>query len=79
MQAAVQLKPHPLNELRDWSGFSDMFHNEPDRNGITRACQARSAAMLRGLDIASKTFPANDPERWCRLSGCRADGYPEPI
>ena len=80
IQAALQLGPHSVTELlSDWTGFSDMFHHGAGTNGKPLACQAKSAAILRALDMAEKTFPADDAAAWCRLCGCAAQDYPVPI
>ena len=60
--------------VQGYDAYSDQFH----RPGQSVACQARSAAMLAGLDRARQLGTVHDPEKWAGTLGLPPDARPQP-
>ena len=59
-------------ELTRYDAYTDQFH----RPGRTLACQARSAAMLVGLDRARELGKVHGPARWAEALGLPDEARP---
>ena len=63
-----------LGDLTSHDAYSDQFH----RPGQSVACQARSAAMLAGLDRARALERVHQPAEWADTLGLPAAARPHP-
>ena len=63
-----------LGDLKSHDAYSDQFH----RPGRAVACQARSAAMLVGLDRARQLERVHEPAEWTDALGLTAEARPQP-
>ena len=61
-----------LEDLKAYDAYTDQFH----RPGRSVACQARSAAMLVGLDRAGRLGRVHNADHWADTLGLRGDARP---
>ena len=74
IKAAGTAAANPTRNLHDYAAFSDQFH----RPGQSVACQARTAAMLVGLDRARRLGTVYDVDKWAATLGLPPHARPGP-
>ena len=72
IKAVVTIHADRIEDLKSYDAYSDQFH----RPGRSVACQARSAAMLVGLDRARQLDRIDQPAQWADTLGLQGHARP---